>query len=461
MHYLPFRFSEHPKLMCAIQDYPFDIFTARTYKNIRYYNNELQFSYVVSGEITDYTIPLDDEHIDFSSKSPNFLCALNAILKGLNDADEISLKQLEMPLATQYAVMNTFRAFHPMYGGRRYVALCRDLIDANMGKCLHPYMYEDLVTSMFLNFNKSIGKDIDGLLSGIIEYLEELHLDEEGLRRFYACVGAKTTPLVYRNFALKILDSAKLSASMRHMIVATLSLVQFNSKEIRPEIPMSIVATFPKEDLALILKNIPGGMKNVLKELFLAFGEHIDEDLINAYLENPYRDLGLLADAPFFNDLPPALKSKIYRGKIFTTNSSALEIIRYFTSLEDEEERSNLIRACFDMGKTDLARAFTGQDFSLLPFKIKEIHALLPFANFANETMQRRLCSYLQHYVDYHQVSPELDEILMSMKGNAYISLLTEAVLRNAFYSPAKRLQVADQYGLIGQLGLKEWKYHD
>ena len=461
MRYHPFLSVEHPKLFRQIEASNFDLSVMRKFKNPRYFDNKLCFSSVIAGEIMEYEFPLDEEKIDLSKETRSIIDGVAYLCKSLADADEIDMRVVNTPMSTQYAVMNSFRAIHPGYGGQRYVAICRDIIDNNMGSSLHPYMYCDLVTAMFLNFNKSTGKDVDGLLSGVYEFLEDINLDEEELRGIYSAIGGKCSPIAYRKFAITVLKSPKLGPSMRHMIVASMSLVRFDSKEIAPELPMPFIAKFPKEDLALILKNAPSGLKTSLKMLFQCIGEEIDESLVNAYMENPYRDLSLLSEAPFFPSLSSNLKRKILRGRIFTSNSSTSEIIQYFGAAEDDRERGEIIHACQDMGRRELACALCGQDFSLLPFQIHEVRALLPYANFKTPNMMLRLNSYLSHYFDRRERSEDLDAVLLGIDERVFAPLIGDAVIRGAFYSKAKRLAMADRLKLIDKLGWKEWNYHD
>ena len=72
-----------------------------------------------------------------------------------------------------------------------------------------------------------------------------------------------------------------------------------------------------------------------------------------------------------------------------------------------------------------------------------------------------RLNSYLSHYFDRHERSEDLDTVLCSLDQDTFAPLIEKAVLRNAFYSDAKRLAMADRHKLIGELGCKEWNYHD
>ena len=461
MRYRPFLVSEHPKLFAVLGEANYDLSVMRRFKNPRYLDNNLRFAVVFSDKVEEKEFSLNEETLDLSACTKNEMDGLAYICKSLAEADEIDMRLAHTPMTTQFAVMNSFRTIHPGYGGKRYVAICRDIIDANMGSSLHPYMYGDLVSAAFLNFNKSTGKDADGLLEGILEFLEDINLDEEELRGFYSLVGNKCNPMVYNKFAMDVLRSPKLSASMRHMIVASMSLVRFNSKELAPQLPMNVIATFPKDDLALILKNAPSGLKPMIYALFEAFGQEVDESLVNAYMENPYRDMSLISNAPFFPALPPHLKRKILRGRIFTNSSSTTEIINYFASIEDEREKEEIIRACMDMGRNDLGKALSGQDFSLLPFQVHEIRALLPYANLQTPTMVMRLYSYIRHCFDRHQRSEDLDELLLTLKYPDDEILAEEAVMRHAFFSDAKWLYMADKFHLIELLGWKEWKYHD
>lgn len=461
MHYRPFRFEDYPNVHKALEGFPVDFTTQRTTKNMRYYEGEAAVDLTENFVTVEHVFDIREDRLDPKDYAPSQLKALRYLLEQINEADRIDAGIAYTTAKTLFEVNKTFRYFHQMYGGKRYVALCRDLIDKNMGSSLFPYMYEDLVVGIFVNYNKNASRDILGLFSGIVELLEETELTTEALKRIYSGIYLKCGSNHYQDFLEICLASKKLCASMREYILDGYIPSRFDGKYSYPQVGVPMLLSFGKEDICALLEGLPAGMKSMVWEILASFGDQIDPDYAKAYLRNPNRDMSLLAEAPFFNSLPAETKKEIARGRIFSPNAKKTEIVSYYASVQDDPKaREMVLAACEDFGQSELAKALTGKDFVLTGFSVLEIEALLPFANFETPTMVSRLTAYLKRYGISYVHSDALERLFMSLHDEGYRDLIRFGLSKNCVLDRARRLCLADRFGLIGELGYKEWKYH-
>lgn len=461
MRYTFFFESEHPKIFAAIASYSAGILAQRSVRNIRYFNGELKFLFLTAGSSKEISVLLDDERFDIEQYDLVERNVISFAIRSLARADEVDAQTVNANYATQFALTSAFRTLQAFLGGRRYVALCRDMIDMNMDKCLRPYMYEDLVSNMFVCFNKSIGKDLYGLLDSIKETLEELHFDEEELRRIYSVVGNKGSFDGYHHFALSVLASEKLGPAMRHMIVDAYVPLRFNGKETSPYLSSDLFPFFSDEELCTLLMNLPRGMKETVREIFQFLGPDADAKFASAYSKNVNKDPEILMSAPCFPNLPTEVKATLVRGKVFTPKASNLEVIHYYETLQNEDEKDQILRFCEDFGRDELKKALLGKDFIPNQFSLADLVALSSHVNYGSAVMAPRIKSYVSRYISLEMPSNDLDQILLALDGAEFLPLMQTAIFRDCFSSPVARLIIAERYGLLSRLGLKEWKYHD
>ena len=461
MRYQPFRKANHPKIFQALASYSAGILVQRNVRNIRYYDEELAFTLLSHSGPTEVVVSLDDERFSLDAYDLVTRNALSFMLSNLAAADEQDLGMANANYSTQYALTNSFRALHSYFGGRRYVAICRDMIDQNMGKCLQPYMYEDLVEGIYTNFNKSIGKDIYGLNDAIVEMIEDLSFSSDELRRIISLVGNKASADGFHHFAIKALESPKISEVIRQMIVDAYSPVRFNGREVTPPLTEDLFPYFAKEELCELLRTLPRGMKETVRAIFEYLGPEADHDYAVAYLQNISKDLEVLYDAPCYPNLPHDVKSKLSRSRALSPKATNMDIIRFYETVENEEESEQILKFCEDYGKKELKKALMGHDFIPLSFSLSDLIALSHYVSYQTPVMAPRINAYLSRYVAYRDIEPQLDEMFLLLHGEEFKDLVQTALANEVFHSPAVRLTMADRYGLTRRLGLKEWKYHD
>ena len=132
MRYTFFFESEHPKIFAAIASYSAGILAQRSVRNIRYFDGELKFLFLTAGRSKEISVLLDDERFDIEQYDLVERNVISFAIRSLARADEVDAQTVNANYATQFALTSAFRTLQAFLGGRRYVALCRDMIDMNM-----------------------------------------------------------------------------------------------------------------------------------------------------------------------------------------------------------------------------------------------------------------------------------------------------------------------------------------
>ncbi|MBE6126468.1 MAG: hypothetical protein E7182_00560 [Erysipelotrichaceae bacterium] len=460
MHYRPFRFVDFPKVRAALDAFPVDFSTQRNTKNLRYFDGVAMIDLVVNCQTVTCVFDISGDEIDVQAHTPAELKALRYLLEQLNEADRIDKDIAFTNVKTLFETNRTFRYLHQMYGGKRYVALCRDLIDKNMDVSLYPYMYEDIVLGVFTSYNKNASRDTAGLFEGIVGMLADLDLSSIVLKNIFSGIGAKSSPGNYREFVSLCLAHPKLRPTMKEFVVDGYAVNRYDGRMTYPQVDVATLLSFDHDDLCELFRGLPGGMKDLVRELFDALGKDADADYVRAYLHNPSRDMSVLTSSRAFASFPADVKREINRGKAFSASAKPKEIIAYYSSLEDEESKQGVLSACEDFGQVELAKALRGEDFLLPGFSIGDIEALLPFIDLETPKMVSRLSAYLTQYGFVFVRSESLENILLSLKSPSYKSLIRVALNKNMVLDQARRLCLADRFGLLPELGYQEWRYH-
>lgn len=461
MRYSFFLEEEHPRIFRSLESYSTGILAQRSVRNIRYFDGVAVFTRAASEGNEEFRLLLKDDEFDIESYDLQTRSLIAFVVRAIAKADELDQRTASANYATQFALTAGFRNIQSSIGGKRYIAICRDMVDANMSKCLQPYMYEDLVTNMFVNFNKSIGKDMTGLMDAFADYLEELHFNEEELRRIYTTIGNKGSSEAYHYFALRALKSSKLGPALRKMIVDAYSPIRFNGRENSPYLTPDLFPYFSEDELCALLETLPRGMKDSVIAIFEYLGPKADAKFPLAYNRNVAKDTEVLMAAPCFNALPPEIKGSLTKTKVFSPRASNLEIIHYFESLENEAEKEQIYRFCEDFGKTELQKALLGKDFVPNLFSLADLVALASHVSYNSPVMAPRIKSYLSRYVSLQLPDPELDKLFLLLQGSEFLPLIQTALFNDAFHNPAVKLILAERFGLLARINLKEWKYHD
>ena len=462
MHYCPFRFEDYPNTNKALEVFPVDFSTMMAVKNIRYKDGTIAFTRVLKLETIESTFDLSGDEADFSAYAEPELRALRCCLKQVEDYDRNDVGLAQQTLRTQFEISNQFRFFHQSLGGVRYVRLCRDLIDKNMGEALHPYMYPDLILSVFTGYNKNSNHDLEGLFEGVKDFINSVDLDTDTVEVVLSGIGSKCSEAAYVRWSDICLGDEALAPVMRRLILKGLLPTRYDPRKVYPRISLATLLSFPKEDICTLLREVPGGMKNTTRQIFQSFGKTCDPDYVEAYLENPAKDLSFITNSAFIGSLPPDLQAKVLQGKIFDSSATRLEIIHYYKSvLDDENAKNQTIQACENYGKHDLAKAFRGEDFSLTGLSLKEIIELFPLVDFSRPIMTGRLLAFIRRDAGLMYQHDLAEEFFRLLEADAYRDIvdygLTEGLIRN----PALKLRLADVHHKIQDLGLKEWRYHD
>ncbi|MCR5349093.1 MAG: hypothetical protein K6E59_05775 [Bacilli bacterium] len=412
--------------------------------------------------IEEYTFDLTKDHAAILALPDATKRALFYKFTELKDADHSDIYTVNTERRTQFEVARYFRTIAQGFGGRRYVALCWDSIDQNMGRAVHPYMMVQLISDIHASYNKNVNHDTHGLLEGLTSMLQEVQLNDGQLRAIYSAIGSKSNVESHQYFVSLCLNDKKLREPMLALIRDSLIPSRFNPRECAPSVDVKMLSLFDKNDLCLILSEIPGGMKSLVRELFQSFGKTADPDFVRAYLSNPSCDPNVVSQAPFFDSLPASIKKRAVNHFNVTPSTSYTELIRMFEMIADEEEKEEFFRSCSSVGKTELVKALRGEDFLWLSFNLNEMGLLLPHVNMDSLVMRTRTFAYLQPIVQ-RSVYPSLalDRALDGLKEDPLFKTIIEsAVNRDIFFNKAYRVRVMERFGLLKQKGYQEWKYH-
>lgn len=461
MQYRPFSLIDYPRLRALLEPYPVSFMAQRLVKNIRYFEQTIHFLRVFPSSQEEVSIALDKDEIDVNAFGPQTMQALRYVIYNLDQADRIDVPLSQEKKKREFDVTSTFRYFNQFYGGKRFVSLCHDLIDANMGDSLQPFMYEELIIAIFNSFNKNPSRDVAGLLDALLGYIEEIGFSDEALVRIYSAFGSKLQEETYRRFALACLSRDTLAPAMRRLVADALIPKRFDPRAVAPHLDAADLVKFPAEELGEILEAIPGGMGVYVEEIFEAFGKDVDPALVERYLANPARDVNLVLDAPFYLFLPAETKQKITRGRIFSPKTRKTEIIEYYQSLgDDQSAKEEVLQACDEYGFSGLRNALEGKPFNLTGFSSEDLLAVLPFVDIHHPEICKRINAFLRQITDYSPYTPYALQLFLALEGSDYEASARYAVKRNYIFDKAGRLAVADHFGFIEELGYKEWKYH-
>ena len=453
MHYRPFSYETHPKIRQTLGRYLVDFMTQRTTRSIRYFDDEIAWVIALPTLTKSYSSKLSDD--EFNLDAVEALRSLRFALNGLEQADSLDVPQSQRELPSQFEVTKAFRYFNQSYGGRRFVALCRDLVDVNMDKSLQPYMYEDLINSIYTAFNKNAGKDVEGLILGLLDMCEGCDFTEDTKRNLISNLGSRSSNNAYSFMAEECLKRPSLRQAMASIIVEGLIPSQRTPRIAYPIVPAETLFRLEEKDLIAIMKNLPLGMRDFVFSLLTQAPEAMRLSLIKAYLDNPDKDVTLIGKLEYFQLLPQDIKKLVFRGDIFSRNSKNKDVIHYFECCETEQDRQEIVRFCAENGRNELALALQGKPFSMRYFTCADIESLLPHINLNDPEIGKAFADFLIR--EDHSIQHER---LLRLLKDPIQKDAAEAIVKNGNYMyEVTRLYLIDTFHLFPST-YKEWKYH-
>lgn len=455
MPYQPFTLEDHPKILKAVDRYFVDYLAQRSTRNIRYHNGELWFDIHTMTEVTHHHIVLDDDAFRPADYEITVLRSLRFALENLAAADKVDVPRSHARFTTEYEVIKAFKFFNQIYGGRRYVELCRDLVEGNRGKCIEDFMNEDLIVDIYSGFNKNVGKDVDGLIDAIVDILDEWGFSNEELTKLYVVVSARSSPSGASRLAESALANPRLRASMEEFVTEGYVPSRCKPRVNYPSLLGETVASFSEENLTLIMKNLPSGMAIFAMNVLAQCPEPMREKAVTAYMENPDRDVAKLLALSYFGSLSPELKARIMHAKVFSKNAQNKDLILFYESLSDDEARADEIAFCRNDGRIDLTNALEGKPFSMKYFSSDELLLLAPHINLQDPAIAKELSSYLKRA----QRGKDTDALFLLLEGPLYEDIVRQAVDDFLCLSLGTRLCLMERFHLL-PYGTKEWRYH-
>ena len=457
MHYRPFTYSEHKKVQEAVARYMPDYMIRKAVRSVHYWEDVIVFDCVELTGTTHCEIDLRDEVFNAANYSIVVLRCLRHILDRLENSDHADKVRADDAYDYEYQITKAFHEFDQNLGGKRYVALCRELIDRNMGVSLQPYAYPNLIVNIVGGYNKNVGKDTAGLMEAIADFVAEIDLDPDERRGLLSAICARATPSAEIAFAHECFARPGLRETMRSMIVDSLDPERFNAKEHAPALSVRDYLThFPKEDLVRIASSLPRGNRGLLWDIASLAEEPMRLALVEAYFENPERDLNALANQSFFTSLPEEMRHKALRGKTFSPNARDSEIIRFYREATDEESKADAIRFCLADGREELAKALQGEVFDFRGFERPDVFALLQGVDLNDSRWVIPLTRFLN---TLYQPSKELDSLLIRIENPEFAPFLRDVIQEKMVLNAATKLRILDRFPTLRGT-MKEWRYH-
>ena len=461
MHYRPFSFEDYPELADSLSDSVPDFQSQSCVRNFAYFDGVVAMTVVSNLKSKDYVFDLNKPQEIRGENESLVKKALKYRLSSLEESDRLDTVKALSTYPTLFEVRKAFRGIAQSFGGRRYVALCHDLIDDNMGQSLHPYMAVDLIAGVFYAYNKNVNRDVTGLLTGLIELIGAFDLSLMKLWDAFSVIGQKSGEGTYEEFASLCLKDEKLCEPMQEFLARALGSGQLDGRYFAPRVSYEMFHDLPKDLICEVLEYLPGGMKAYAARFFDECGEQIDPDYVRAYLKNPSRDPRLILNAKFFDGLPEEMRLALKRSRAYSPSALTDEWIRYFQEAETEEEKAEVLRAAREYGNGQLANALEGKEFVLQQFNLTEMAYLMPYVDQNSPNMVARLTAYLRPFIDKHYASNGTDRIFDALRQERFSELVAYAIRHNGFKNKAVRLRVAERFNLLSSMGYEEWKYHD
>ena len=460
MHYSPFRFEDYPELSEMRTVFRLDLKSQTAVRSFSYFDGVVLISVMEDCGLVEYFVSLSEPRTVLDMASDMNRRALFYRLSSLEDAEKLDLVRACELYPSQYDVTRAFRNFTQSNGGRRYVALCHDLIDMNMGHSLQPYMAAELVAAVYAGYNKNVNRDIKGLIVGIIDLIKSFEMDETMMRAAWSAIGAKSSSALYELFCRECLLDDVLCVPMQRFLADSLCPGRLSGRETAPYVSVDLFRELPTELICQVLRELPAGMKSFAQSFFGDPNEYIDPDYVRAYMENPAKDMALIVGQPFFAEMPDDIQESVRLIRTFSASASVADWIKYYETSANDGAKEEVLSAARSFGRGELANALEGKPFVLQSFNLSEMEQLMAYVDQNSQTMVSRVSAYLKPYIDRRYLSDTLDRVLAKLEGDLFVDLVSSAVLGNAFRNRAIRLRMADRYRLYESLGYREWNPH-
>ena len=455
MRFAPFKLKDYPYIETDLASIHVDSNVARLGKNAIRKNDRIIFFANYADGMRQVEVPLDEEGYQKASLTePEKMC-LSRILDLLEKADALDAEALGKSYISQFEITKTFRGFDQNFGGERFVNLARDLIDKHMGKCLFPYMLHDLILGVYLAYNKNVNRDIDGLMSSIVSFIDESKLIPTDSDSLFEDIEEKSTPRLFIDFLEHAMPSSIWPSVSDFAVTLFTDPYHFRANHAK-EIPASLLAAFPKPSLLQFFQWVSPLYSEKVAEVFALLGETCDPDYLEAYQKNRDCDAGVVLNTPAFSTLDPHKLEELQWKEWLLSQRRGYDVVSRFDQLKDTDEQLRFIKTCKEAGWDDIGKILAGEEFFLRRVDTETFFALLPHMNLEIDDNRRQAVSYVREMLRYRLAGTE--DYLLRLEHPAFAEIVRSALQSEQVDSMRVRLILADRFHCPEAIGLKEWR---
>lgn len=455
MRFIPFQIKDYPFIEKDLSAITMDLAIARLGKNAIRLPDRIVFSANYAQGMKSVEVPLDEQGYRNANLSLAEKMCLRRILELLEQADKNDLKLVKTRYGSQFEVVRAIRSIDQNFGGKRFIDIARDIIDANMGSCLYPYMASDLAFSLYLAYNKNVNRDVDGFMFSFVEFMGEFVERGADLRALLHDIEEKSSAQLYVKFLLFGLANNRIARLVSSAIVDLyIHPYDYRTNHARA-IPVDILASLPKDDLISLFQHISPRYDDTVSDLFAYFGEDCDPDYLYAYQRNQEYDARLLMDSPAFAKLDPGLLEEMKLREWMVFQHESINVIRRFEELTDIESQKRFLKIARETGWEDVANALDGEAFSMRSISYESFLALLPYINMDIAKNKTQAITMARNIVDFNYYRN--NEALLKLNHPAFGPLIREALEKGKVDDFATAVILADRFHCPDAIGIKEW----
>ena len=455
MRYRSFRLKDYPYIEEDLASVDMDLAIARLGKNAICLPDKIVFSANFVSGMKSIEVPLDEKGYRNANLGDSEKMCLRRILDLLEQADASDLKIVEKRYGSQFEITRAIRTIDQNFGGRRFVDLARDLIDAHMGVCLYPYMAADLVMAVYLAYNKNVNRDVIGFMTSVVEMIGDSIKNDADLQAILLQIAENSSEKLYLDFIGCGLKDERIRKQVADSITE-LFAEPFRYRVNHAEaIPASLIAAFPKESLNAFLKRAHNYYRQTIGELFRVLGEDCDPEYLDAYQHNDGYDISILAESPAFRKLDPERVEEMKLREWVSEQEEGKEIVARFASLADTESQKRFLKVCKEERWEEVANALAGEVFTTRRIDFETFLALLPYMNLDLERNRQQAVSFVREKVNYYPQSAE--KLLLSLRHPCFADLVREALKKDIVRDFTSKVLLADRFHCPDAVQIKEW----
>ena len=456
MHFLPFRLDDYPYARDDLKSIKMDMAIARLGRNAIFKDGSIIFFASDVNGLKRIVVPMDEDGYRNCGITIQEKMCLRRICDLLEQADAKDGEVINKNCPSLFQAKRIIREFDQNFGGERFVFLCRDLIERNLGKSLYQYMAVDLIEAVYCSYNKNVNRDVDGFMQAIVDFIDDFAVTEAELRDILSVILSKSSLNLYLRFISKSLYSQREAPLVRETIIKMFKEdpYSYHFNNYADDIPSSVIMTFPHDDLVKFFSTVRSDYRLNVAELFSLLGPDASQDYIRAYRDNPHCDINVLVSAPSYIDEGGLESKKVDIRRFLSSRQKAENVIAYFSGLTEEEEKRYFIDECKKGQWYYLGNCLDGNARDIRRLNEDEFLACLPLFDMDNKAIKDAAFDYLRRIIN--NPYGDSSKVIKSLKGPEFRPF-AEKILTSEFVSWENKLLIAERYGMMSALRMKRW----